>query len=193
MMNTITRRWITRLWALVVALAALGATMNAQAASCEMQLSENTVDYGQLNRAELEVSSVPNSDVLLGKRRLTLNVICEQSTDIALRFNATPAQGGGYMFADQGDFTVLMSNATLDGNTVALAKTDATGRSIQGAAANQYVEPGRGVAAVSGSTPARGKHFVVGLEIEASMPHSAMRVRGETRWEGLGQLELISQ
>jgi hypothetical protein len=194
MMTTSTQFHRVRARSIAAAFAGLCAVAGAQAANCEMQLSENAVDYGRLNRAELEDSSPAPNAVSLGKRRLTLNVICKQPAAIALRFNGAPAQdGGGYAFAGNGGFTVQMSNATLDGNSVALAKTDASGRSIQSPAASQYAVPGHGVAGVSGATLARGKHLVVGVEIEASMPRSAMRVRGETTLEGLGQLELIAQ
>lgn len=186
-----TKRQIARAWALAVALASVFATMHAKAAACDMQLSENTVDYGRLNRSELDMSSVPGNDVLLGKRKLILNIACEQPTTMALRFNASPAQGGGYVFAGTGNLTVLMSNAMVDGNPVALAKTDASGRSIQGVATSQYLESGYGVAAVVGGALFKGKRFVASLDIQPSMPRAAMRVRGETRWEGLGQLELL--
>lgn len=167
------------------------AASSAHAANCDMQLSNSTIDYGRLNQGALVESSAPPNDVLLGKRRLTLNVVCAEPARLALRFNGAPAPGKGYLFARNGNFTVLMSEATVDGNAVALAKTDASGNPVQAGAAAQYLDPNAGVAAVSGTTAVLGKHLVVSLEIESSLPRSATKLRDATQLEGSGQLELL--
>lgn len=175
---------------IMVTMTAFAAT-GARAANCEVQLSNTTVDYGRIGQAELDASSAPSKDVSLGKRRLTLNVLCVQPARMALRFIGTPAVGNGYLFSVKGNFTVQVSGATVDGNSVALATTDTAANASHGGAATQFLEPNVGVAAVSGNTIIVGKHFVAVLEFQSAMPRSAATVRDETVWEGSGQLTLI--
>lgn len=176
-----------------LALLATLAMGTADAAECQIGLSESNVDYGRLDRTELEGSSGPDHDVVLGRRHLMLSVTCPLPASMALRFVAQSAQEGGYKFARTGMFTILMRQAILDGRTVSLATGGTLGDSPQGAAESQPIEPGRSVVAVAEGGPARGRQFIALLEIQTSIPRKAMRVSGETLLEGAGRLELLSR
>ena len=193
-MNSMTpRRRGTRVRMLAVTLAILGGVTAAQAANCDMTLSEAAIDYGHLKRAELEASHPPPHDVSLSPRRLTLNIRCEQPAPITLRFHAPPAAKGGYAFADGGSFTLHLSQATLDGRAVELATTDDSGHVIQRIGTSQYLEADQGVAILAGGERLKGTHAVISVEVDPSVPHTALRVREETQWKGGGQFELIAR
>jgi hypothetical protein len=166
----------------------LCAVAGAHASNCDIRLNESVVDYGRFDRLEPGKSG---NEVALGKRRLALSITCREANEIALRYNATPAQSNGYVFAGTGSYTVRLTDATLDGHVVTLAKTQALGEVMQVGAASQYLEPGYGVAAVSNGVLARGKHFTATFEIETRFPHSAAQVSTETELSGLGQLVLL--
>lgn len=183
--------WMRALQVIAISACLAWASTSAHASDCDMRLSEDTVDYGHLNRSELGALDAPGRDVSLGKRKLILTISCRQAAEIALRFNAVSA-AEGYVFTEKGSYTVLLMNATLDGHAVALAKTQRSGRAVLGAATSQYLEPGHGVAAVAGRAWAQGTRFVAEVEIEARIPHSALRVSGETQLIGLGQMQLLS-
>lgn len=156
---------------------------DAQAENCRIQLSETTVDYGNLTRAAImgKTTSAPN--VSLGDRQMALNVLCQSATKIGLIVNGAAAQDN-FKFGDSGQFTVLLSDALLDGKPVNLRSSQADGKQAAEPGATLAVTPGARVAPLIAGQHVPGKNLSLLVGINAKVTDDATKVRGETTWQG---------
>lgn len=160
----------------------------AFAADCDMRLSNTEVNYGALNRGEMNIRG--NAPIDLGSRQLTLTAVCRQAEPIGLRFEGDAVDPGGYRFAGKGRFTVKLSNATLDGNAVQLARTGSGSDSSTGAVNAVELRPNERVIAIAQGLRAAGKVFSAQVEIQTFVDEASTRARDITGLEGRGALTL---
>lgn len=163
----------------------------ALAADCDMHLSNAEVDYGSLNRGEMEIRG--NAPIDLGKRQLTLTAVCRQATTMGLRFAGEAADSNSYRFAGKGRFTVKLSNAILDGTTVQLAPTTGSDGASSAQSAALVLRPNERISATAMGMPAVGKVLSVQVEIQAYVDETTTRARDVTSLEGRGALTLQTQ
>ncbi|ROL76555.1 hypothetical protein BLX41_14470 [Pseudomonas protegens] len=157
------------------------------AADCEMRLSNPEVDYGTLNRSDMDIrGSVP---IALGNRQLNLTVVCREETRFGLRFEGQAADLNSYRFADKGHFTITLSNATLDGNTVQLAQAG----SARPLSPTELLRPNQVVTTMVQGQRAVGKVFLAQVEIQTYISDTETYARDITVLEGLGRLTLDTQ
>ncbi|MFB3305992.1 hypothetical protein [Pseudomonas sp. AMR01] len=179
-----------RAWRLGAVLALI--TGGAFAANCDMRLSNPEVDYGALNRGEMELRG--NAPIALGTRQLTLTAVCRQETTFGLRFEGQRSDSTSYRFAGKGNFTIKLSSATLDGTSVQLAQLsgDAVGKAT-GASAAIELRPNEAVTAIAQNQRAVGKVFLAQIEIRTYISEAETRARDITTLEGRGALTLETQ
>lgn len=173
-------------WRVAVVLALLANT--AWAADCDMQLSSREVDYGALHRGEL-TSSARVAAVPLGKRQLTLSVICRQPIAIGLRFDGDPVGADAYRFGGRGSFTVRLSEATVDGRPVQLFAFPGSGGT--GAASSVLMRPDGIIGVTAQGARLTGKAFTFKAEIDTTIDDAATRVRDLSVLEGRGTFRLV--
>ncbi|MGN7744345.1 hypothetical protein ACTJKT_30775 [Pseudomonas sp. 22526] len=159
------------------------------AADCDMRLSNPEVDYGALNRGEMNIRG--NVPIALGTRQLMLTAVCRQETTLGLRFEGQAADSNSYRFAGKGRFTIKLSNATLDGNAVQLAQTNGAGSGSALAAVE--LRPNEAVTAMAQGQRAVGKVFSAQVEIQTFIDETETRARDITVLEGRGELTLDTQ
>lgn len=154
----------------------------ARADTCRLSLSQSRIDYGPVRHGQQDSQSVS-----LGTRTLHLNVVCADASVMALRFSGVPADGQGFRFGRQGQFTLNLKHAQVDGQAVEWAVAHlpvepATGRLL----------PGQTLVARAAGLPLVGRRLTAQVDVEAHVPSAALGVRSETLLEGLGNLELVS-
>ena len=181
---------INRTWWLgtVLAVAANGAF----AADCDLRLSNAEVNYGDLNRAEMDIGQ-GLAPIALGSRQLTLTAVCRQATTLRLHFDGEAADLDSYRFAGKGRFTVKLKNATLDGAAVQLAQTAGSTGGTAAASTAVQLRPNQTVTAAAQGQRAVGKVFSVQVEIETYIDEAMTRTRDVTLLEGHGALTLDTQ
>lgn len=153
----------------------------ASATDCRLSLSQPFVDYGLLRGSEHSSSQA----VAVGKRSVRLNVVCPESTVIALRFQGTPAEGHGFMFGRQGYFNLSLQHPLLDGKPVELALLH--DRSDRGG----QLRPGQSLVVLAGGLPASGRRFSAHVQVDTWLSRAATAVRDKTMLEGNGRFELV--
>jgi len=80
--------------------------MALAAGNCQLQISNRTIDYGQMTRAELLERQASPSTFSLGKQSMTLTATCRQPALITLFFRGAAADGASYRFGNGGSFTL---------------------------------------------------------------------------------------
>lgn len=165
------------------------AANTAVAANCDMRLSGNEMDYGALSRGDL-AAGAGAAMLPLGKRQATLTIACRQPTTIALSFNGSPAGPGSYRFADNGNFTVQLSNATFDGQAMQFAQLTESPSGAGAAAPTAWMTPNALLGVVSQGARASGTFFSADVEIDTYIDDAGTRVRDVTVLEGRGVFAL---
>lgn len=191
------RRFVMRLNPRIIRTAWLGAVLavvanSAFAADCDLRLSNTEVNYGDLNRAEMDIGQ-GRALIALGSRQLTLTAVCRQATTMGLRFDGQAAELESYRFAGKGRFTVKLKNATLDGVAVQLAQTTSATGGTTLASSAVALSQNQSVTAIAQGQRAVGKVFSVQVEIETYIDETMTRTRDVTVLEGRGSFALDTQ
>ncbi|WP_053150149.1 hypothetical protein [Pseudomonas sp. P97.38] len=160
----------------------------AKAEQCSVSLSQDRLDYGRLHQGELLVAQPDQAALALGKRTLSLNVVCAEPTTMALRFDSPGAGPEAFSLGLHGHFTISLTRPRLDGQAVELFQGRA--RTLE---QGSRLLPGQTLVARQGGGPVRGRMFSAQVEIETYLPASAARVRDETSIDGRGRFELVPQ
>lgn len=158
----------------------LGCSPHLLASDCEITLSSQHLDYGPQQHPSGAVT--PQARHLLDRREVRLNANCLADSAIELSLHG-PVQSNRMKFSDQGQVSIQMSRAQLDGRPVGLARLSdlgATGGGLESLAS----APGDIIVPVEGGLPARGKSLVLSLEIVPELPLSDMRSRDAKTHEG---------
>lgn len=160
-----------------------GLTANAFAENCQIQLSQTTLDYGNLTRAAIKDKQSSSQKSSLGDRALTLNVLCQQPTAMGLAIEGLGAQDG-FKFGESGQFVMRLSDALLDGKPVNLGSSQASGTLVIKPSASVLVVPGSNVFPLNGEHLSKGKSLSLQVHIAPEVTEAATRVRAQTTWEG---------
>lgn len=172
--------------AMAIAAAAIAASPALAASAiddCTVQISRSEVDYGRL--AEQDISRVGNRKAL-DTQELTLNVSCPVATTMALGFQGENVGNTGFRFGPDGDFSLVLSDAVLDGAPVLLGND----------AVNGPMQPRLPLLPTSTATPMRdgiaaiGKQLVAQVTIAPVMGASAGTRSDRTTYVGMGTFTL---
>ncbi|MFJ3462006.1 hypothetical protein [Achromobacter spanius] len=165
------------------------ATACSAAAECRFSISNPEIDYGALYRGEL-MSQGRAPMFSLSKRELTLTAVCTEATPFVMRFSGDAASTNSYRFATNGNFTIRLSNATVDGSRIDLARSAGAGGALSVPASSVMLTPGAAVAPMAGGHAVSGKVFSAQVEFETHIDEPSTRVRDVTVLQGGGAFEL---
>lgn len=177
---------------LVASLFSLAMASVVHAENCTVRLSDQKIDYGELNSASLS-STTQNGKIVLGKRLLTINIDCQESTTFTLQFNAPAADKESFRFSNTGTVSMSLAHAQVDGKAVMLAAEKTTDNAPSHIAAVAKLVADQPVTGVSDSLPVSGKTFTAQVEVEAQIAPATLRVREFTHIEEVGTFVLIKR
>lgn len=155
-----------------------GLHTTAQAAQCNLQLSESVLDYGTISQSFLIERKNPSEKSLLAKRLLTLTATCKNEALISIEF--IDASKGDVKRMDSVIYRVV--GARLDGKPVQLSSIEAPERGIVSILnSGEIIHP---------STSALGKELSIQLEIQPELDAKLMRETRTDHWESFSTFKI---
>ncbi|MFJ5235246.1 hypothetical protein ACIP86_00585 [Pseudomonas neuropathica] len=148
-------------------------------------MSQSEVDYGRLYRGELPDLPAGQYWLNLEVQRLTLTVVCQTPTPIKLNFNAASAGPGVFRLGRQGQFSVRINEALMDGNAAMLTR-DTYPQPRQ----EQLFDAAQSIQAQLPGGELASRHFSAQIEVQAQLDIRQLQVRDETPIDGSGAFEL---
>lgn len=149
---------------------------------CSMQLSPAALDYGLRSRGGFQASSA-GAELSFGPRRVNVQVQCNESQTIGLRFDAPAADAQHYRFGP-GALQVKVVSVQLDGQAVNWLSE------LDGAHNAALLRPGDRIRPwVNGKTPL-GQRLQLELEIEPRINQQSARVRDVSVFQSSGRFLL---
>lgn len=158
---------------------------------CSLSLGSEVVDYGSQTRGQLQDASSGGNALTLGKRTLTLSVMCPYTQPLRLALRGDRATNGKLRYGERGSMIVRLFDMQRDGETVQITPVTPSGEMTGSAADSQQLQPDHIVAATLGGQPVKGKVFSARLEIEPVIPNDEAKVSASTTKEALLMLELV--
>lgn len=179
-----------RLWLATLLLLAMPAAA-AGDGQCQLQISNGTVDYGAVTRAELLLRQVSPLRMALGKQTVTLSANCPQARLMTVFYRGSTADAGSYRLGDGGSFSLRVLSARLDGRLVGVGTVNAVGQLPQTRGDSALLAPATGVVPIVDDVPVKGSVLSLQIEIDASMHTVSSRVPDRTVFRGNGNFELL--
>ncbi|MGF6096146.1 DUF1120 domain-containing protein [Pseudomonas sp. 18175] len=155
---------------------------------CQLNLSETRVDFGLMNRAVTQGSA---TERLLGERRLSLSLNCPNPTDLSLFYRALAAGGERFQWTARGNYSLLASDALLDGQPVELGLLPGSGQPPVSSGATLRWRPEHGVVPMRGGVPVSGQSLLLQLQVSAWATNDALRVSDAVTWDTSGVFDAI--
>lgn len=146
------------------------------AQECQITLSESSVDFGRVTQPGSNDPSSANAIHTLGNRVISLNASCPQPGKLLIQLRGAK-QSEQFRFARQGQVGVTLSNASLDGRSVNLAKVQSIGSPPGTSGSSIEAMPGDRVIPVSGSLPVEGSTLSMQIELKPQVPMTELRTR----------------
>lgn len=150
------------------------------AAECDINLSTTHIDYGTQQHPAGAVGQQATHN--LDRREIRLTATCWDDSTIELHLRGA-VLGNQMKFSDQGQVSVKLGQAQLDGRPVGLAKLTDIGAPTT-AVGTLAAAPDDTIVPMEGGLPARGKTLVLSLEIIPQLPLSDLRSRDAKVHEG---------
>ncbi len=169
-----------------------GMVAGAHPANCQVQVSETTLDYGSLTRSAIMAKPAGADRASLGDRQMTLNVLCQEPTAIALMIRG-PADQESFRFGEHGRFAVRLSDAMLDGRPVSLGVMQAATKIAPEENASVKVRPGSVVFPFTAERGMKAKSLSLQVHIEPVVSAAATRVRERTTWQGSAVFSVVER
>lgn len=158
-------------------------SVNAQ--NCQIKLQPATVDYGTLTRAGIVANQASQPLIPLGQRLINIHIVCQQPTQIALLARGLYGTDG-FAFGNNGQFTVNLSNAVLDGVQVNLMRSP----NATDAASTVLLNPGVKVMPFAAGNVLSGSSLSMQALINTGVTDASTKVREMTIWDGQVIFEL---
>ena len=156
---------------------------------CQLNLSENTVDFGLMNRA---ITQGQAAERLLGERRLSLNLNCPNPTDLSLFYRALAAGSERFQLTQRGSYGLRVSDALLDGQAVELGLLPGSGHPAVSTGSTLHWRPDHGIVPMRAGVPLSGRSLSLQLEVSAWVREEAMRVSDAVTWDTSGVFDAIN-
>ncbi|ABY97042.1 TPA: DUF1120 domain-containing protein [Pseudomonas putida] len=148
---------------LCLALLLMGMSCAAAAQGCQITLGQPQIDYGKVNKTQLQKQG---NRYLLGERHLQMTVQCSRDTDMVLSYLADGINGDVFGFAERGQYSLLLSDARLDGRPVALGAASARSP-WQMKGDKVHWLPAMQLAPLEANVPLQGTTFTARLTVDA--------------------------
>ncbi len=161
----------------------------AQADDCQLNLSQARLDFGVMNRA---VQRNPSAEILLGERRLSLNLNCSTATDLHVFYRALAATAERYRFTERGSYRVHVSDAVLDGQAVELGLVAGQGQAPSARGQALDWRPDHAIVPLRDGVPTTGSSFSVQLQVSAWAQADATQVRDAVTWDVSGLIDAVA-
>ena len=175
-----------------ISLALLWRSPQAAATECNLQLSENELDYGRITRSEIADGALTHVNLPLNKRHVALTAICPQVTEMTLFFRAPATDADSFRLADGGSFTVHIERALLDGKPVSLGDIRAIGESPLRVGNGMLLRPDHGAQLFADGHAAKGSQLSLQLVIQPRINAAASKRRDEITWYEQGVFEMVT-
>ncbi len=146
------------------------------AQECQITLSESNLDFGRVTQPGSNDPSSSNAMHSLGNRAVSLTAICPQPAKLLIHLRGS-AQGEQFRFAQHGQLGVTLSNASLDGRPVDLAKVQSIGSPPEISRSSIEAMPGDRVIPVSGGWPVEGSMLSMQVDFKPQVPMAELRTR----------------
>lgn len=173
-------------WLAPVAAALLGSVSSVAMADCVLALSNPDIDFGTLDRANLETHA---GEVTLGKRTFSLDLQCASPRDLRVFYRGAAIDARSYGLGGAAYYTLWARDALLDGKPVLLGLTGAAGElPVVGEPALAWL-PHRGLMPLGAGRVLAGKHLRAQVDLIARAPYSALSVRDDTTWQAQGAID----
>jgi type 1 fimbria pilin len=161
----------------------------AQTADCTLALSTPTIDFGTLNRATL--NQAVRGAVSMGQRSLSIQINCDQPTDMTLFFRAAATGNKRFQLGSLGSYTLHLRDALLDGSTVELGEVPAPGQTPSRIDTALSWRPDQGMAPMRAGVAVPGRSFLAQLDIAAWTKEDALHAREDIVWQAPGAIEML--
>lgn len=155
---------------------------------CQLTLSDTTLDFGLMNRA---VALAPATERLLGERRVHLHLNCSNPTDMSLFYRGLAAGAERFQFTERGSYSLRVSDAVLDGQSVELGLFASNGQPPISTGATLGWRPGYGIVPIRGAVPVTGRSLSLQLEASAWASEAASRVNDAVTWDTSGVFDAV--
>lgn len=149
------------------------ATAFAQGEDCEVRVSPPAFDFGVTDRGVLLQQGMTAGELSFGSRRVQVQVVCDQTLPLALRFAAPGADAERYRFGI-GALRLKVMSVRVDGAVT------------QRAGGHDVLRPGERLLPLLAS----GRRLDVEFEVEGQISNAASRVADLTRLDGEGVFRL---
>ncbi|MCR4539241.1 DUF1120 domain-containing protein [Pseudomonas sp. 18.1.10] len=155
---------------------------------CQLNLSEPTLDFGLMNRA---VALAPAAERLLGERRVRLNLNCPNATDMSLVYRGLAAGAERFRFTERGSYSLRVSDAVLDGQSVEVGLLAASGQPPVSLGTTLHWRPEHGIVPLRGGVTVSGRNLSLLIEASAWADETASRVSDAVTWDTSGVFDAI--
>lgn len=153
------------------------------AQECEVSLSRNEIDYGQLNRTTLKAVA---GEVNLPSRTLNLTVQCAAAQPLGLSYRAIADSPRSFRFGDKGSYELWLSGAQLDGQSVELARVQRGGVGVGRAGGEVALLPEQGLIALQAGQAAPGQQLTARVEVRSRGAEEAVSGAQASEWLAQG-------
>ncbi|TKC90882.1 hypothetical protein FAZ69_05760 [Trinickia terrae] len=170
-------------------LAGLGAPEALAAPGCTLTSFDSVVDFGAMR----PTSTGGATEFRPSPMRRTLSATCPDAAQMSVGFQGQVKDASQLKFGDKGAYTVRVTSARLDGETVQLARLQSAGAPPTAAPSGDLtLQPSDLFAPVSGQQLLSGKHLDITLEIAPVIPMDAVRINQEVALDAIMKLQLIT-
>nr|WP_314528586.1 DUF1120 domain-containing protein [uncultured Pseudomonas sp.] len=155
---------------------------------CQLNLSEPSLDFGLMNRA---VALAPSAERLLGERSVRLHLSCPNPTDMSLFYRGLGASAERFRFTERGSYSLRVSDAVLDGQSVEVGLFAGSGQPPLSSGATLQWRPEHGIVPLRGGMPVTGRNLSLLLEASAWASTAASQVNDAITWNTSGVFDAI--
>ncbi|EKS7202330.1 hypothetical protein O8H67_000938 [Enterobacter asburiae] len=145
-------------------------------ARCQITSSTTDLDYGAKSRWEMQDMSDRSQSVTLGKRRISLSVVCPYTHNMSIKVMGDRNVRGGFRYGESGELQVRIVQAQLDGLDVQVGLSMPSGSLVGSPKDSLALLPEQTFSAVRGNQAVQGKAFIVLLEIQPVLTDTGARV-----------------
>lgn len=178
-------RWVRTL---LVLMAASGSSFARADLPCQIHVGQPVVDFGRVPPAAGTLA-LQQAPVPIGKRRFLLTVVCQSNQTMTLSYLAAAASTDRFRFTESGEYTLRVSDATLDGSKVNLGLVRVPGEAPAPITDSLRIPFNASVVPVRNGLAAQGKSWSLWVEAEAWLTAADLHVREEKTWTADGVVD----
>lgn len=169
--------------------AAIAPAAYAQAADCNVAITQEEVDFGALDRAAVQPTQ---GRWPLGERSIGVVVSCAQADDLALWYRGSVADASQYSLGGNGRYVLSATEAEVDGQPVDLGLVTTRGEEPSISARTITWTPTRLLVPTRAGQVVQGKSLSLRVNITATGEDAGLRTGDSVRWDEQALIESAS-